>query len=160
KKNKIEDDQILKALHEEMGVRLSRKTSLCLDKKQSTHDLKNTCLSATRLERGLVTEAEKRADFKATTVEIFLKRQKGKKSFGFWTEFVKSNFDSILKKVGAERKGKEKDKVNEESSSSKIEVSVDVKIDIDKEEEMRAVTTSLDSIIRSDLLDDIRTFFF
>ncbi|KAG2234481.1 hypothetical protein INT48_004860 [Thamnidium elegans] len=60
---------------------------MCLDNNDDIDTLKSQYLNATRLERGMVTAAEQKANVKATTIEIFLKRQK-KGNVEYWLEFV------------------------------------------------------------------------
>lgn len=55
-----EAKNLMEALRQEMRIRLSRKILVCLEAKADVNTLKNECLSSSRLERGLVTEAEKK----------------------------------------------------------------------------------------------------
>lgn len=55
-----EAKNLMEALRQEMRIRLSRKILVYLEAKADVDTLKNECLSSSRLERGLVTEAEKK----------------------------------------------------------------------------------------------------
>ncbi|KAI7869264.1 uncharacterized protein EV154DRAFT_129542 [Mucor mucedo] len=147
-----------------MRIRLSRKILVCLEAKTDVDTLKNECLSSSRVERGLVTEAEKKkANLQATTIEIFLKLQK-KPNFLYWTEFVADNFDSILADTKHTFKGKLKETKVVESPVIPIvnvpdvsSVTDDVPLLPKKDENhTRVCTVSFNSIKRKDIETDIQ----
>ena len=100
-----------------MRIRLTNKIRARLNDNGDIDTLKSECLKATRLERGLVTGAEQKANLPATTIGNFLRGQKEKKSVEFWLEFVTQNFDSIYFELNEKRKRQEKELASDDNVS-------------------------------------------
>ncbi|KAG1049857.1 hypothetical protein G6F43_007843 [Rhizopus delemar] len=86
KERKQEDDSLLlNALKEELQKRLVQKVADVLEKNENVESLKNTLLMAKRLERGVVTEAEKSYDYPS--------------GYQYWVDHVNEMFDITLSQV-------------------------------------------------------------
>ena len=78
---------------------MRRKIKVCLESNDNVGKPTKNCQSLKQLERGFVTDAERKADFPATSIQNFLLRYNNKKktkSITLWTNFVDQNFDRIV----------------------------------------------------------------
>ncbi|KAG1156007.1 hypothetical protein G6F36_014359 [Rhizopus arrhizus] len=171
KERKQEDDSLLlNALKEELQKRLVQKVADVLEKNENVEGLKNTLLMAKRLERGMVTEAEKSYDYPSGTIEKYIKRNsKQKKGYQYWVDHVNEMFDIILSQVQGQSavRNLSKSASSEFSDLATPESSVPTTPSHLKEifashrnlEPTRAFTAHINQIIRKDLEPEIKDHF-
>ncbi|KAI9244599.1 hypothetical protein EDC94DRAFT_653880 [Helicostylum pulchrum] len=174
------EEELLEAFQREMKRRLSRTIQDCIDSGKSLDDLKNQCMTKKRLDRGIVTGAEERIGARAAEIENMLrKRRKTQTPLQRWFELVESDFDRLVSDYRKDVKGKGEE-VEVEVLSPKIEeislIEEDeyveslhqpegpsdnpTELDMNEEDEKtRNCSSSLLSLIRTDLPADIKDTF-
>ncbi|KAG2204249.1 hypothetical protein INT46_009512 [Mucor plumbeus] len=142
---------------------MRRKIKVCLEINDNVGELKKNCQSLKQLERSLVTDAERKANFPATTIQNFLLRYNNKKktkSITFWTNFVDQNFDRIVYQERAklqEERGKLQQQQGEASTSSAPEPAAITAPSFDYNH--RTFHGSFRALLRQDLSHELRTIF-
>jgi hypothetical protein len=63
---------LLPHLKQEMEYKMRRKIKVCIEINNNIGELKQNCQSLKQLEKGLATDAERKADLPATTIQNFL----------------------------------------------------------------------------------------
>jgi hypothetical protein len=154
---------LLPQLKQEMEYRMRRKIKICLESNDNVGELKKNCQSLKQLERGLVTDAERKANLPATTIQNFLLRYNNKnktKSITLWTNFVDQNFDRIVYQERAklqEERGKLQQQQGEASTSTAPEPAAITAPSFDYNH--RTFHGSFRALLRQDLSHELRTIF-
>ncbi|KAI9486615.1 MAG: hypothetical protein EXX96DRAFT_473476 [Benjaminiella poitrasii] len=133
-----------------MELRLINRINSCVEKRKNLQDLKKEQLAIKRLPKGLVTDTEDAAGCPPTTLEKLLKRKK-KRSLIFWFDFIETSFEAVCNKV-----------TNPQIETSRAESSKTVVSESSSkpDEIFRTCTTSINTILRADITDNVKNIFF
>ncbi|KAG2197763.1 hypothetical protein INT46_005749, partial [Mucor plumbeus] len=131
-------------LKQEMEYRMRRKIKICLESNDNVGELKKNCQSLKQLERGLVTDAERKANLPATTIQNFLLRYNNKKK-------------TKKREKLQEERGKLQQQQGEASTSTAPEPAAITAPSFDYNH--RTFHGSSRALLRQDLSNELRTIF-
>ncbi|KAG2212223.1 hypothetical protein INT46_000424 [Mucor plumbeus] len=140
---------------------MRRNIKVSLGSNDNVGELKKNYQSLKQLQRGLVTDAEQKANLPATTVQNFLLRYNNKKktkSITLWTNFVYQNFDRIVYQERAklqEELGKLQQEQGEASTSTAPESAAITAPSFDYN--YKTFHSSFRTLLRQDLSHELRT---
>ena len=162
----------MSVLEAQFKIRLVNSIEQCKDQKYDK--LYEILLKGTRLPKGVVTNAAASINVDAASIESFLKnecKKTKKKSVEYWTDFVRKNFvttkHSILNNEASTSSTDNRRDDDDDDSNDDSNDDMDEDEDVDDEDigeyedstQYRACSTSLRSVLRSDLSQQAQSLF-